>query len=723
MCPLIETFDEFESTAQSSVETDFKPFQFRDGVNEKGGTVDKTTLEWLNTFWNMCLQVGQSRFEVYRRYVKYYKNIQWNAQTPRDYNRDTSNIGKRNPRMSLNYVFDAVESKVSSGAKNKIAIAVIPNDGSDQKDINNAKLFKMLLDHRAKEVDMDWIQQQADRYKYIFGHCFIWTYWDEQTGKLNPAYESFKNEGKELPKDIIKKMKEMGTEEVRVGDVCYRVLGPNRCFPEIGKRHWDDVDYVDIVEWKPLEEMKHTYPEHAKSIEQENSSSIAQLQNVELDDYKLMGNYVMIHHFYHKPTKFLSKGAYIKWCAGAVLEQGDFPYTHNMLPVVPDKDIEIPDELWGRSFIGNIEQLQRFNNNIQSAIARNESIGSHPKWLVPKGSCKFTSLNNEMTIAEYTGAQPPKLQEFNGTHPRTLEIMDRNEKKIYAHSQIYEISRGEVPTGITANSALRFLDDQETQRNSTQIAKRRSRVLKTYQMTKALMSQFYDKSDNRTIKIVGETNEYIIRNMNDVDTTKEYDIKLQLTSALPETMAGKISTIIDLNTASQTDPPFRRPEIIQLMGLGADDTFKDQATISATAAGTIVDRLLRGEEVAPPQRYDNYLVHYDVFNRTLQSFTYKSATSPAIRQKFEEYVMTLEGLMFLRARTNIKFLTELMALDMYPMFFTLPMPLIQVQQTMAQLAQAPMGAQAPAMGGATGAAPMETQKIEKIPELNSLQEG
>jgi len=237
------------------------------------------------------------------------------------------------------------------------------------------------------------------------------------------------------------------------------------------------------------------------------------------------------------------------------------------------------------------------------------------------------------------------------------------------------------------------------------------------------MSQFYDKSDNRTIKIVGETNEYIIRNMNDVDTTKEYDIKLQLTSALPETMAGKISTIIDLNTASQTDPPFRRPEIIQLMGLGADDTFKDQATISATAAGTIVDRLLRGEEVAPPQRYDNYLVHYDVFNRTLQSFTYKSATSPVIRQKFEEYVMTLEGLMFLRARTNIKFLTELMALDMYPMFFTLPMPLIQVQQTMAQLAQAPMGAQAPAMEGATGAAPMETQKIEKIPELNSLQEG
>ena len=69
--PIIETFDEFESTAQASLQQQNAPFAFRENTDEKG------TLEWLNDFFDASLQVGQSRMEIYRRYVNYYKNNEY----------------------------------------------------------------------------------------------------------------------------------------------------------------------------------------------------------------------------------------------------------------------------------------------------------------------------------------------------------------------------------------------------------------------------------------------------------------------------------------------------------------------------------------------------------------------------------------------------------------------------------------------------------------------
>ena len=56
------------------------------------------------------------------------------------------------------------------------------------------------------------------------------------------------------------------------------------------------------------------------------------------------------------------------------------------------------------------------------------------------------------------------------------------------------------------------------------------------------------------------------------------DLKLRNTSALPDSKTGRISTIVDLNISTQTDPIFRKEEIIQLLDLGMDDAFKSEAT-------------------------------------------------------------------------------------------------------------------------------------------------
>ena len=200
---------------------------------------------------------------------------------------------------------------------------------------------------------------------------------------------------------------------------------------------------------------------------------------------------VMVRTFYHRKTKYLPDGAYIKYTDDVILENEAYPYDDGELPIVWDGDINVYGELWPRSFIGNIEQMQRYYNNIQSAQARDFGLGSAPKWVAPKGACEVHQYNNEFTIMEFRGPTPPQLVRNNPVSDQGFTIQDRLEKKISQQSKVYDITRGEVPQGVTANSALRFLDEQESQRTMPDEVKRKIRVLRVYRLMLMRMAQFY----------------------------------------------------------------------------------------------------------------------------------------------------------------------------------------------------------------------------------------
>jgi len=139
----------------------------------------------------------------------------------------------------------------------------------------------------------------------------------------------------------------------------------------------------------------------------------------------------------------------------------------------------------------------------------------------------------------------------------------------------------------------------------------------------SLMGQYYEEGDGRTSRILGKNNEYLIESVKGADFSEIYDVQLQNSPSLPDTKTGKISAIIDLNTATQTDPIFRKEEIIQLLDLGMDDAFKDEASVAVAAAKTCLQRMLEGKEVAEPKPFDNLMVHYSIFMRALQEFSFK----------------------------------------------------------------------------------------------------
>ena len=685
-----ESFDDFDSTEQLGNTTEQKPFQFREDKSPEG------TLDWLNANFDLMEKKSQARMYAYKRWAALYKGIHWRKQDTRDYSLDL-NINSKKPRMVDNFVMELVDARVAQMSRFGTNFSAIPwnNEISDE---NAAKACEKLLKGRADEIDLDKVHRDADRIKYKYGTSFIFVEWDRDLGgkkaEVKRLEEIYKGQ---LPPKIVKRI-EGG---VNIGDVNVSAIPPYLVFPEVGKKVWEKkginqpVNHVDLIEWISIDELKAEYPN--KNIEPN------QRHYYDYDTYEVSmpEDMVMVRHFYHPPTKFF-KGEYIKCCDSAILERTAYPYNHGKLPIIVDKDIEIEDELWGRPSVGQIEQMQRAYNNVESSNVRDLGLGSAPKWMAPKGAVDFRDLNNEFSVVEYKGLQAPQLVKNNPISSDSLVLQDRWAKRMGKKMKVYDISRGEVPTGITANSALRFLDEQESQVLAPDERRRKRRVLNTYRMMMNNMAQYYTASDDRTQRYLGKNNKYMIENMKRADFTKIYDVQFQNTSALPDTKTGKIAAIIDLNMATQTDPVFKRADVVNMLDMGTDESFTERATFALDAAKMIFDKMLQGDEDVPaPEMHDDLLVYYTTFFMAIQSFQFKSTVPEEIKEAIYMYIKTLEGLIFLKMQKNTKLAMEVQTLEYYPSFFELP-----------QLAPVPMAGGEGAVSGDIDPSKMQNKQMD-----------
>jgi len=661
-------WDEYSSSENLGEYQEIAPFPFRQAEDLLGAGMDGTasrlepmeTLDWLNMAFENRLRLAESRLYVYRRYHALYKGIQWRTQDTRDSSRDIEET-VRKPKQVYNFVQEMVQAKMAQRGKNKVAIAVVPQT-DQQSDINNSKAAKLLLDNRADQIDIDHKITKGDQVLFTFGHSFTFVAWDKNVGPVHPEYKDGMTHTDASGKKVGKLDK-----PVRVGDVDVFVYGPDRVFVEPSKTKWEDVNDLFYYEWMHVTEARARWPKHKNDIQETADSLYFDYDTLRFTKYE---NHCLIRYYYYKKNELLPSGAYIISTTDVILYEGPHPYDDGELPCVPDTDIDVYEEFYGRSFISNIEQLQRHFNNISSGIARNHGIGSAPKWMMPKGACSVSSLNNEFVVVEYSGPQAPQLVAMNPTGAEIFQYQETLEKYITKLSAVYDISRGDPPPGVTANSALRFLDEQESQRDSRGIAKRNSRIRKIYRMMLSRMAQFYQPEDGRTVHILGKDNEFMIKDMKTVDFSVCHDVKVLNQSALPDTKTGRISTIIDLNQATADDPVFKRDEIVQALDLGLDESFKNAATISATAAKSALEGLLSGEEISEPQIFDDLLIYYDIFLRELQSRSFKESVPSETQENIIAYLTVVEGLMSVRAERNQLFAMKLQEYDTYPLFFT-----------------------------------------------------
>lgn len=619
---------------------------------------DDEMLDWLTKDIEGKFRSRTSRLETLRKYDAMFKGISYTGRTANDDDDD----GFRKPKSICNFINEMVEAKVAQRSRFKPGISVIPAN-VDSDDENKAEGAKTALVAQAQLLDFETVLANGDKINFLSGESYTYVNWNKYKGGANPELDEARANG------IIPKYED-GTEiDVAFnGDIDITVLGPDRAYHQLGKKKWEDVDDCSVIEWIHIDELKADYPEHADDIV---PSETIYHNYFTMEERSQYAQCAMVVTYYHKPTRHLKAGKYVKYIPGCILEKSDFPYDDGVLPIIFDTDIDVQGEITGRPFVGNIEKLQRLHDMVSSSMARAFAIGSSPKWVYPKGSVDANKLGNNYSSLEFKGPMAPQLVGYNAISPVTFDMLGWTEKSIEKASTVFGISRGEPPKGIKAAVALQFLDEQEMQRESRGMAKRQKRIISLNKLVLSRMQQFYTPEDGRIMRILGEDNQYLALAFSELDINGDFDIRLENASALPDSKTGKIAAILDLNTATQANPMFSPEKIAQMLDLGNDRRFKGESNSGIRAAQFKLQQILKKELQPEPKKYDDLLSEYDVFTTAIRQREYKGDDEQIVHG-LETYIRGLEYLMWEKAQMNPMFMQKVSMNMNYPMFYMVP---------------------------------------------------
>ena len=648
MSDLFDEIDDYELTEK--VEPFYK-------VHKKN---DKEKLHWLNQVKDALQQGSQSRTLIQRRNLTAYRGLSLNRHDRnKDYN-SVRRIQKLN-KFIVNHLRDLTETKVSQMTRLKPHVEVLPSN-DEYEDRASAKIVGLLIKHLFYLNDLDFMIQQMHRNARIFGESYMFIDYDESKGDLDPVYVEARNAG--LDKVVLEDGSEIDTSKpIKTGDLSYELELPWRVLLQ-RKQCIDDVEYNFRITIEEVDKVKDRHPGKASLIKSEDEIKTFDIENIE-DRY--LEDHVVVYKFFHKKTEFLPNGAYIEFTKDAILVDEQNRFSHDKLNFVRLTDMDVPNVLNGVSNYETILPLQKMYDNLSTLIAKNIYLTAHAKWVMPKGACKIEQLGNDNTVVQYQGDIAPQLVQSS---PNPREVYDFREQIKQDMQTTYGsqgIARGEIPKGITAASALQFLNELENERNSTDISKHSFLILDIAKMSIAVAGDNYSVEDGRMLRIVGDSNKHLIKHFDVANLNKDYDIRFDNSTGLPETKAAKIQRIMD---TMQRNPTLFSPERWEeLLDLGSSERLIKLATDALQAADSENEDILAGEPVGLPEDWEDHIAHWDSHVRAVQSRIFKEEATPEIKDAMKNHIKITEQLMMEKMKTNPLFQAKVAELRLFPIFF------------------------------------------------------
>lgn len=664
-----DLLDDLFSEQVQHTDLSLKPFhEIKDKSKEE-------RLEWLKEVSDVLLKQAEPRTARQRKNLHLYRGISEAARAERDrgsHRFDKPRRISKTKKLVINHLYDLTETKVAQMTRLKPAVEVLPNN-DEWRDRASAKVVGHLIKHLWYINNIDHLVTSLHRQSRIFGEAFCFITWDPQGGDLHPAYVKARDLGAVDPKE----------PELKTGDLKYEVEMPWRVLLH-RTNNFDDCEYAFRISTEPVAKLKKDYPRKKKDIQKTDELATFDIQ--ELTDRHLE-EHTLVFEFFHKKTQYVPQGAYIKFTADTILESGELPYSHGKLPFIRLTDLDVPDILNGVSRYETIAPIQNMYNNLSTLIAKNIYLMAHAKWVMPRGAAKLEQLGNDHTIVQYQGPVAPQMVQTS-PNPREVyefrQLLKDEMQVIYGN---HGISRGEVPKGITAATALQFLNELESERSTTDIAKHSFLVQDLARMTISVAGDFYDTQDGRMVRIVGENNKFLIRHFDAANLHKSYDVRFDNSSGLPETKAAKTQRILD---ALQRYPEMASPEQWQeWLELGNVEKMNTYITAATQAADAENEDLLAGLNVAMPEVWEDHIVHWESHFKVVQSRQFKEEATPEIKEVLLEHLRVTEMAMFDKAQSNPEFSAKLATLVNFPVNIDLlriyPAPLSQEHlQALAQ---------------------------------------
>lgn len=273
---------------------------------------------------------------------------------------------------------------------------------------------------------------------------------------------------------------------------------------------------------------------------------------------------IFIKEIWVKPNKRYPKGAMLVIGSGKLLyryspggvkvnedtgveTQGDdeLPYEHGNYPFAK-MDHTASGRCYGISTIEDLIPLQKEYNKTRSQIIEAKNRMAKPQMTYTKGSIDVSKVTSEvgLYIAVNPGFNAPAPIQIEPLPQYALEEPQRIIEDMDEIAGRNEISRGSVPTGIEAASAIAYLTEQNDSKIYNTVASIEEATTEVGKQTLSLINQFW--SEQYIVEIVSRNAMFEAQLFKMSNLKTNMDIMVEPGSMAPKSKAATQAFITDL---------------------------------------------------------------------------------------------------------------------------------------------------------------------------------
>lgn len=255
------------------------------------------------------------------------------------------------------------------------------------------------------------------------------------------------------------------------------------------------------------------------------------------------------------------------------------PYNHKEYPFT--KFDHIPTGLfYSESVITDLINPQREYNRTKNQIVESKNRMSKPQLIAPKGSVEAKRITSEpgLLIEFKPGLDAPRPLPLQPIPNYVLQQLDIEIRDMEDISSQHQVSRGQAPPGVTAATAISFMQERDDSLMSTAYHSVEAGYEKIAKHTLSHVVQYWDVE--RTVSVTGVDGSFDSVALKGTELSTGTDIRMESGSALPVSKAAKQAFILDLLKLGLIPPE----KGLSLMDMGGIDKLYEELQIDERQA-------------------------------------------------------------------------------------------------------------------------------------------
>jgi len=555
-------------------------------------------------------------------------------------------------RIVVNQVRKIVRKEISRLCAQKPNAFVVPSSTEDA-DIFAAQAGEQIWDSLWRGLKFNKVLREAVFWQAVCGNGFIKTYWDANKIDL----DSSKDPDPMNP----------GADTKVYGVICIDNVSPFHVFvPDLMCTDIEDQPYIIHAQIRNNSWIKQSFGIDAISDKLESvDEGLLNVMGISKHDSKKDQSIIL--EIWVKPGYLpeLPEGGMFT-IAASKLVQGfaKWPYEHGQYPI-SKIDASPTGKFYNSSIIEDLIPLQQELNRSRSQLIESKNRMSKPQLIAEKGSIDAKMITTEpgQVIFHAVGSAPPQPLPLQNLPSYVTEEINRLYDDMADISGQHEVSNGSTPPGVTAATAISFLQEQDESLIAGHYNSIEEAVEKIASQALIFVKMYWD--EERTVKVVGLEGTFDVQTFKNSDLRGNSDIRVESGSALPTSRAAKQAFIMDLMKMGfiqpdegleilevgglnriyeriQVDKRQAQRENLKMRVITEEDQTKHMQEWQSQQNPEVKKDIDAGLNLEPPllvpvHTYDNHEIHMALHNtyRKSQNFEGASTLTKAI---FEEHV-------------------------------------------------------------------------------------